>query len=954
MAGRGYGRGAGVCAARAPAAPDLGSLNLQEPTFGQREGNSGGESQPDLGRSRGWGDLKPAGAPTTVVVATPGPPGPAVATGSRTRTISGGSIITVTQSNEGKQRMDGNFDPKGACTFRVPRKFRGRFKTWTPFEKTIGTDRDGKLIPLKTNYFALQDPTHSPDYLIAYLTVNFDPYVKNKMQRHVIVESMRCFQDVSFYYDGRMGVFIAAHNKQLIFGANNELLENFSSNLNGEVKLTFMKNIGDPADLDDNNFNTTHGVLNSAFAKILVKRGYPESMVQVRDGFYMQKGYKEISGLAGLSYKLNVWPGLKPLLMKYDGGLLMNLDLCNLFFRSGTVLDAIKAVGNSRDVGTEAHCRAATEVLKGMVIITPYNQHCAYRIREVTPDLAGFEHSFTRKTTDKTTYESLQQQLSVKDYLCKVYNMVIQHPTQPLIYCEKLDADTLERPRQKRKTENDDPKLDWSLLVPEHCWLTGVTDDLKRNFKNWNAILESAKKEPTERAALLRTFAVNLEKNVEARRILTNWAMKLGVDLEDVMGRELPLVQLLQSQKPVPYERKDVDWTKNLRGGRLDEPKVVKSFTLVYAAQQEQQAKALYELLNKVGRPMGMDFEFPQIVPVASNDLKAFADAIRVAKKGSDIVMCLLPDDKKERYDAIKLETTRPGNGVPSQCILFKNATNVKSAMSIVTKVALQMNAKMGGALWHIKNPAIKGDGVMVVGCVVGRAVNMKKTKTAAFVASINSTYSSFASSADFFHSDTIDPATYRKHMGDLVNAYKDANQGKVPETVIIYRAMDREDEMYDVVGVRKPDGTLISGEVHLAADVLRELIGVNVKLMYCIALKKCSTRFFSEQMGNVQPGTIVDRKITIPGRNDFYLVSHCGRRGTVSPMYYFAVSDNTGIEFVDFQNFTFQMTHMYYNWSGTVKLPAVCQYAFKLATVMGEHSKIAPDPILNRKLWFL
>ena len=38
-------------------------------------------------------------------------------------------------------------------------------------------------------------------------------------------------------------------------------------------------------------------------------------------------------------------------------------------------------------------------------------------------------------------------------------------------------------------------------------------------------------------------------RNVFARDILTRWALKLGVDLEEVMGRELPLVELEHTTK---------------------------------------------------------------------------------------------------------------------------------------------------------------------------------------------------------------------------------------------------------------------------------------------------------------------------------------------------------------------------------------------------------------------
>lgn len=44
------------------------------------------------------------------------------------------------------------------------------------------------------------------------------------------------------------------------------------------------------------------------------------------------------------------------------------------------------------------------------------------------------------------------------------------------------------------------------------------------------------------------------------------------------------------------------------------------------------------------------------------------------------------------------------GPVVPSQCILFKTITS-KGVMSIATKVAIQMNCKVGGAPWGVEIP---------------------------------------------------------------------------------------------------------------------------------------------------------------------------------------------------------------------------------------------------------
>ena len=39
---------------------------------------------------------------------------------------------------------------------------------------------------------------------------------------------------------------------------------------------------------------------------------------------------------------------------------------------------------------------------------------------------------------------------------------------------------------------------------------------------------------------------------------------------------------------------------------------------------------------------------------------------------------------------------------------------------------------------------------------------------------------------------------------------------------------------------------------------------------------------------------------------------------------------------FFFFQKLTYKLCHLYYNWPGTVRVPMVCQYAHKLAYLVG------------------
>ena len=51
---------------------------------------------------------------------------------------------------------------------------------------------------------------------------------------------------------------------------------------------------------------------------------------------------------------------------------------------------------------------------------------------------------------------------------------------------------------------------------------------------------------------------------------------------------------------------------------------------------------------------------------------------------------------------------------------------------------------------------------------------------------------------------------------------------------------------------------------------------------------------------------------------------------GTVNPTHYI-VTDAGSIEIDLIQKVAYALSHMYFNWTGTVKIPAPCQYARKL-----------------------
>jgi aubergine-like protein len=72
------------------------------------------------------------------------------------------------------------------------------------------------------------------------------------------------------------------------------------------------------------------------------------------------------------------------------------------------------------------------------------------------------------------------------------------------------------------------------------------------------------------------------------------------------------------------------------------------------------------------------------------------------------MVVCIVPNTNKDVYDAIKriccLDTSMPSQVVTSNNL---NLNNMFKTKSVITKIAIQMNCKLGGEIWGVNIPVL-------------------------------------------------------------------------------------------------------------------------------------------------------------------------------------------------------------------------------------------------------
>ena len=132
-----------------------------------------------------------------------------------------------------------------------------------------------------------------------------------------------------------------------------------------------------------------------------------------------------------------------------------------------------------------------------------------------------------------------------------------------------------------------------------------------------------------------------------------------------------------------------------------------------------------------------------------------------------------------------------------------------------------------------------------------------------------------------------------------------------------------------------------------------------NIKLTEVIVQKRIHTRLFdhSEDINNprnVPAGTVVDNGCVSKDSYDFYMVSQNVTQGTATPSHYRVILDEIKLPSNTMQYLTFKLCHLYFNWAGTIRVPAPCQYAHKIAFLIGKSVHQFPHENLKNKLHFL
>lgn len=109
----------------------------------------------------------------------------------------------------------------------------------------------------------------------------------------------------------------------------------------------------------------------------------------------------------------------------------------------------------------------------------------------------------------------------------------------------------------------------------------------------------------------------------------------------------------------------------------------------------------------------------------------------------------------------------------------------------------------------------------------------------------------------------------------------------------------------------------------------------------------------------NPPQGTYVDNGFVeqsevVDGTFDFFLVPHSVTQGAVKPTHFYVAKNTSKISKDAILNFTYALCYNYYNWADSIKIPAPCMLADKIAIYRSEIGNIPSNMDLHKLPFFL
>ena len=523
-------------------------------------------------------------------------------------------------------------------------------------------------------------------------------------------------------------------------------------------------------------------------ALIIKKRG---SLDQENEKFQMQVtgrlfklfsrpiGYEKIgfSGYFDTNKKkvvrnFSIIPGFKSSLQNQENGFFIRLSLCHKIVRTDTAKDYLKSIAKSTNGGDWK--KKAEELMEGKTVMTKYNKKF-YQITSVEFNMNPLD-TFKQKNGGE---------MSFAKYVLERYNYKIIDTKQPMLSVQEKGSGRV------------------IYLIPECCQMSGLEDEnvkddrLMKDLRN--ELSMSLQEKKVKRENMINKLIDQDKDQKNKRGMIERWSFVIENQSTKCKGFKMGSGKLLLHQKELDIDQEGRGLDRNVQGEMYTQKTIPqgKNLAIIYPANLENDVKKFIRSFENSLSNCNIEVpEYRRMQIKRDRDLGEWISALKSLTPKTTLVLIILNTKGRKKgifYDEIKnfMFKERP---IPNQVILRDTITNPKNQMSIISKMIIQIQAKMGGVPWVMKDTGFTEKPTIIIALSFA-VISSKNVSHICSVSTHDKNFSKFWTKNYYYPSldESRKPntrqrdRTLRNVIVDAFNEFEKVN-GIKPQRIIIIR----------------------------------------------------------------------------------------------------------------------------------------------------------------------
>ncbi len=327
-------------------------------------------------------------------------------------------------------------------------------------------------------------------------------------------------------------------------------------------------------------------------------------------------------------HKLEIWPGYVTAVDEYEDGVMLCLDVSHRLLCTDTVLDILTHAYMS---DRNNYQQKALESLLGAVVLTRYNNK-TYRIDDILFN-----------ATPLSTFQMNDKEISYNEYYKNHHGIELKDKKQPLLLSRE----------ERRVSGKADKETITFCLIPEICFLTGITDALRSDQKVMREIASITRVTPNQRVDSLNKFCRNLTDSKEAKDVLGNWGLTLDTKPLQLKGRALDDEEIVFGKKTIIAEKGD--FNKHCCNNQLFKVIDLTNWLVIHTKRDAKCAQNFIDIMKTIAAPMGLKVNAPNVEVLNDDKNEQYVQLLRkVVNSSLQIIVIICPSSRDDRYAAIK------------------------------------------------------------------------------------------------------------------------------------------------------------------------------------------------------------------------------------------------------------------------------------------------------------